>query len=73
MKRMTELTESMEGRVIDITAEPLIRERLLELGLAPGQSVRIVRIMAFSGPLIVQVGPLFLAMRHDEANQVWIE
>ncbi|OFZ12528.1 MAG: hypothetical protein A2Z20_11485 [Bdellovibrionales bacterium RBG_16_40_8] len=73
MKRVSELSEKAEGKVLDITAEPLVRERLLEFGIAPGQTIKVLRCLAFAGPIIVQVGPLFLAMRSDEADQVWVE
>lgn len=58
---------------MDVTAQPLVRERLLELGLAPGRTLKVLRHLPFSGPTIIQAGSLFLALRREEADQVWVD
>lgn len=73
MRRVLDLQINSESRVVDITAEPVVRERLLELGLGPGRSIKVLRRLPFAGPLIVQAGSLFLALRREEAEQVWVE
>jgi Fe2+ transport system protein FeoA len=62
-----------ERKVLDITAESLVRERLLEMGVAPGREVRVLRHLPFGGPLIVQAGTLVVALRMSEASCVWVE
>jgi ferrous iron transport protein A len=62
-----------ERKVVDITAESVVRERLLEMGFAPGRKVRVLRHLPFGGPLIVQAGSLVVALRHTEASCVWVE
>ncbi len=73
MNRVTDLDLLHEARIVDITADQIIRERLLELGLSPGRAVKVLRRLPFGGPLIVQAGSLFLALRFSEAEQVWVE
>jgi ferrous iron transport protein A len=60
-------------KVVDIAAEPTVRERLLEMGFAPGREVCVLRHLPFGGPLIVQAGTLVVALRHTEASCVWVE
>lgn len=60
-------------KIVDITAEPVLRERLLEMGLAPGRTVRRVGAIPFGGPTLILAGTLFLALRKIEADNVWVE
>lgn len=62
-----------QAKVLDITAPALIRDRLLELGLAPGRTIQALRVLPFGGAIIVQAGNLFLALRQDEAEYIWVE
>lgn len=48
---------------------PFVR-RLLSLGVAPGSSVRVVRLAPLGDPMQVQIGDLQLAIRRNEAAQV---
>ncbi len=73
MQRLTEISQTTEKRIVDITAEPELRERLLEMGLAPGRTLRRLGSLPFGGPTIVQAGSLFLALRRNEAESVWVE
>ena len=71
--RVADLEVQAEAIIVDITAPSPVRERLLELGLSPGLTLRVLRRLPLAGPVIVQVGSLFLALRGDEAEQVWVK
>ena len=58
--------------IVDLTAESVVRERLLELGLAPGRTVQVLKICPFGGPIVVRAGSLSLALRRDEADHIWL-
>ena len=73
MLRTSELKLGAMSKIIEISAEPIIRERLLELGLAPGRQLKVLRALPFSGPIIVQSGSLTLVLRREEAEQIWVE
>jgi len=72
MVRLSDAANSTVKVIQDVTAEPLVRERLLEMGLAPGRTVRRIAALPFGGPVIVQAGSLFLALRLAEAETVWV-
>lgn len=73
MRKITDIELNTLSKVIDISAEPLIRERLLEFGLSPGRTVKVLRRLPLAGPIVVQAGSLFIALRLSEAEQVWVE
>ncbi len=77
---MTRLSDTSRKRpsaeqsftIADLTAESIVRERLLELGLAPGRSVQVLKICPFGGPIVVRAGSLSLALRQNEADHIWL-
>lgn len=73
MVKVSQMTVGHQSRVVDITAEMIVRERLLEMGVAPGRNIRLVRKMPFMGPFVIQAGSMFLALRADEADHIWVE
>lgn len=73
MVKLTELATGAEGQIVDITSENLVRERLLELGVAPGRGLRVVHRLPLSGPMVVQAGSTFIALREFEAETIWVE
>jgi ferrous iron transport protein A len=73
MVKLTQLKAGVHGQIVDITADQLIRERFLELGLAPGRFLRVVCRLPFEGPTVVQSGSTFVALRDIEAQALWVD
>lgn len=46
--------------------------RLHALGVTPGNNVRVVRVAPLGDPMHIQLGPLNLSIRRQEARQVAI-
>jgi ferrous iron transport protein A len=61
------------ARIRRLSGDPVIRERLAELGLTPGQTVRLLRRAPLGDPLEVLVRGYRLAVRRDEAEAVEVE
>jgi Fe2+ transport system protein FeoA len=51
-----------------IEGEPVIVERLGELGFVPGETLVLQRRLVFNGPLIVEVRGVPVALRAEEAS-----
>ena len=60
-------------RIVRLHGEPRLRERLAELGLTPGQTVRHLRRAPLGDPMEVLVRGYRLAVRKDEAEAVEVE
>ncbi len=58
--------------VTGLSGEPLLRERLAELGFTPGVEVRVVRKAPLGDPLHVRVRSGSFAIRADEARCVCV-
>jgi len=61
------------SRIRSLSGDPAIRERLAELGLTPGQTVRMLRRAPLGDPLEVLVRGYRLAVRRDEAAAIEVE
>jgi ferrous iron transport protein A len=53
--------------VASLTADPVLRQRLVALGLRPGQPVQMLRRGWWSSPLHVRVGMTELMVRRRDA------
>ena len=51
----------------DVAGDPLVCQRLLELGFTPGQPVAVMAAAPFGGPLAVTLRGTILAIRREEA------
>jgi ferrous iron transport protein A len=58
------------AKVIAVNGNNQITRRLMEMGVVPGASVRMIKSAPFGDPLEVRVRGYHLAMRKSEADQI---
>jgi Fe2+ transport system protein FeoA len=68
-------TQSLRAdlEITDFTGSAAICERLHEMGLHRGQKIRVVGRAPLKGPLLIQFGTSFLALRAEEAQCTLIQ
>jgi Fe2+ transport system protein FeoA len=59
--------------ITNFAGVPAICERLHEMGLHRGQKIRVVGRAPLNGPLLIQFGTSFLALRAEEAQCTLIQ
>lgn len=67
---LTNLPIGSEAKVIAVHGENAITKRLMEMGVVPGVSVRVIKAAPFGDPIEVRVRGYYLAMRKNEADQI---
>jgi Fe2+ transport system protein FeoA len=67
---LAELPDGRPARVVRVIGEPLLRERLVELGFTPGQRVEVLSHAA--GAVRVSLRGGAMALRRDEAACVLV-
>jgi ferrous iron transport protein A len=72
-KNLTQIDEGTNGTIVAIRGERNARQQLRELGLFPGDSVRVIRRAAFGGPLLVECRGTQIAIGLAIAEQVEVE
>ncbi len=65
-----ELEPGQRGTVVEINASPVIRRRLLDMGIIPNVRVQMERTTATGDPVWLRVQSYQLALRRDEAASV---
>ncbi|QHJ10692.1 hypothetical protein FX988_00912 [Paraglaciecola mesophila] len=55
---------------LDNTLLPAVTNRLLEMGLTDGQSVRCLRRSPMNGPVVVQIGDCVYTLEQSIADKV---
>lgn len=69
---LADLSDDVNARVVAVNGDPLLRERLVELGFTPGQPVTIASRAPLGDPLRVRLRRGALAVRLDEARAVLV-
>ncbi len=72
-RRLTDLRIGQSARVVDVDALDEIGQRILEMGLTPGISVRLIGAAPLGDPLVFEVRGYHLSLRKVEAARVEIE
>lgn len=67
------LSAGQRGRILDITGEPALVQRLLEFGLLDGEVVELVAVAPLGDPLEVRIGNTRLSLRRREAAGIRVE
>lgn len=67
---LTELPIGAKATVISVKGGNAITKRLMEMGVVPGVTVRVVKSAPFGDPLEIRVRGYNLAMRKSEADSI---
>lgn len=73
MVRLIDLDDGQVGRLVSLSGDRAFRRRLMELGLLPGTSVRVVRRAEIGGVLELEVRRSRLTVRTSEASLVLVQ
>jgi len=70
---LTNLTIGEKATVISVNGNNAITRRLMEMGVVPGVSVRVIKSAPFGDPLEIRVRGYHLAMRKSEADTIEVQ
>ncbi len=70
---LTNLTVGEKATVVSVNGKNAVTKRLMEMGIVPGVSVRVIKSAPFGDPLEVRVRGYHLAMRKSEADRITVQ
>ena len=70
MMTLTNLPIGKKAKVVSIKGNNQVTKRLMEMGVVPGVSVRVIKSAPFGDPLEIRVRGYHLAMRKSEADTI---
>ena len=70
---LTNLPIGSIAKVTAVNGNNAVTKRLMEMGVVPGVSVRVIKAAPFGDPIEVRVRGYNLAMRKSEADQIEVQ
>jgi ferrous iron transport protein A len=67
---LSELPAGHWARVISVKGQGAVARRLMEMGVVPGVSVKLIKTAPFGDPIEIKIRRYNLALRRNEANAV---
>ena len=67
---LTNLQIGTTAKVIAVKGNNAVTRRLMEMGIVPGVSVKVVKTAPFGDPIEIRVRGYSLAMRRSEAEAI---
>jgi ferrous iron transport protein A len=72
-RTLSSLAPGESGVIARLDTSGAVLYKLMELGLWPGETVRLVRRAPLGDPLIVSLMSYHLALRKSEAERIFLE
>lgn len=70
---LADLDKGEKAKIIDVHAEGLTRQRLLNFGFRPGETVKVVRLAPLADPIELTIGGGYISLRRSEALLINVE
>ena len=70
---LADLKVGAAAKVLAVRGSNSITRRLMEMGVVPGVSVRVVKLAPFGDPIEIRVRSYNLALRRSEAQSIEIK
>ena len=67
---LANLTIGTEAKVVKVFGNSAVTRRLMEMGVVPGVSVKVIKTAPFGDPIQIRVRGYSLAMRKSEAETI---
>lgn len=71
--KLANLEVGAKAFVTNVLGETLVTKRLMEMGVVPGVSVRVVKSAPFGDPIEIRVRGYSLALRKSEAEKIEVQ
>ena len=69
---LADLPKGGTAKVLSVRGVGSITRRLMEMGIVPGEIVRVIKSAPFGDPMEIKIRGYHLAVRRNEANMIEI-
>jgi ferrous iron transport protein A len=73
MTELSKLALGSTGRVMKLGALGPMRRRLMDMGLVPGEMVKVTKVAPLGDPIEISVKSYSLSLRKKEAEEIVVE
>ncbi|MCD6521669.1 ferrous iron transport protein A [Candidatus Calescamantes bacterium] len=71
--KLNELFKGEKGKIIKVEGDRILKRRLRDMGVIPGEIIEVVRIAPLGDPLEIKVKGYYLSLRKREAEKITVE
>ena len=62
-----------DSAIIESFSDDRMKQKLLEMGCLPGETIKIDRFAPLGGPMAIQINNSMLGIRMDEAEAIFVK
>jgi Fe2+ transport system protein FeoA len=73
MTSLTDLIQGQSAKIVQVTGDGAVSQRLMEMGITPGATIRFIGSAPLGDPLEYEVRGYRLCMRRSEAKQIEVD
>lgn len=73
MTNLSEISVGQSALVTNVSGDASLQQRILEMGILPGQQVTVIRTAPLGDPIEVEVMGYSLSLRKSEAAYIEVE
>ena len=66
------LKSGATGTIKELSEKSRLHSRLMELGILPGEKVRMIKKTPFQGPVEIKIRSCYLSLRWDDASDILV-
>lgn len=70
---LKDMKPGQEGTILSLGEKGTMRRRIMDMGLTPGTSIKVIKVAPLGDPIEVNIRNYELSLRKDEAEQIQIE
>lgn len=67
---LNDLKPGQEGIIISIGEKGPVRRRIMDMGVTPGATIKVIKVAPLGDPIEVNIRGYELSLRKDEAKQI---
>lgn len=73
MTTLKDLKPGQEGTVVSIGEKGPMRRRIMDMGVTPGTSIKVIKVAPLGDPIEVNIRGYELSLRKEEAGHIQID
>lgn len=73
MQTLDKVKVGAKARVVELSGDETLQQRMFEMGLMPGTEVQVIRYAPLGDPIEIKVMGYSLSLRKSEARNVSVE
>lgn len=70
---LKDLKPGQEGTVVSIGDKGPVRKRIMDMGVTPGATIKVIKVAPLGDPIEVNIRGYELSLRKSEAGQIVIK